>query len=60
VSYLLDVDEARRRAIAAAAKRRVLALHTPDRRALELEGYVAAAQGSQSAAVERTPTMEAA
>jgi spore maturation protein CgeB len=60
VSYLLDLDEARRRAIAAAAKRRVLAFHTADRRALELEGYVAAGQGRQSAAVEPAPTMEAA
>jgi spore maturation protein CgeB len=61
VSYLSDVDEAKRQVIAAAAKRRVLAFHTADRRALELEGYVAAAQGRpQSAAVEPAPTMEAA
>jgi spore maturation protein CgeB len=61
VSYLLDFDEARRQAVAAAARRRVLAFHTPDRRALELEGHVAAARaGRQSAAVEPAPTMEAA
>jgi spore maturation protein CgeB len=61
VGYLLDVDEAKRQAIAAAAKRRVLAFHTPDRRALELEGYVAAVQGCQQcAAAEPAATMEAA
>jgi spore maturation protein CgeB len=61
VKYLSDFDEARREAIAAAAKQRVLAFHTPDRRALELEGYVAAAQGrNQAEAVEPAPTMEAA
>jgi spore maturation protein CgeB len=61
VKYLSDFDEARRGAIAAAGKQRVLAFHTPDRRALELEGYVAAAQGrNQAEAVEPAPTMEAA
>ena len=47
VGYLSDLDEARREAIAAAAQRRVLAFHTPDRRALELERYLAAAQTPQ-------------
>ena len=37
VSYLSDLDETKRQAVAAAAKRRVLAFHTPSRRALELE-----------------------
>ena len=61
VEYLADFDEAGRRAIAAAAKRRVLAFPTPDRRALEIEGYVAGGQGRhQSAAVEPAPKMEAA
>jgi spore maturation protein CgeB len=61
VAYLSDLEEARREAIAAAAKRRVLAFHTPDRRALELEGYLAAAQGRHhGAAGEPAPTMEAA
>jgi hypothetical protein len=37
------------------------AFDTPDRRALELEGYVAAVRGrQQSAALKPAPTMEAA
>ncbi len=36
---LRDTGEARRRAIGAAARRRVLAAHTGDHRAAELEGY---------------------
>jgi spore maturation protein CgeB len=47
VGYLSDLDEARREAIAAAARRRVLASHTPERRALELEHYLGAAQTPQ-------------
>jgi spore maturation protein CgeB len=58
VDYLSDFDEARRQAIAAAARRRVLTCHTPDQRALELESYVAAAQGRPlAAAVEPAPTI---
>ena len=47
VGYLSDLDGARRQAIAVAARRRVLASHTPDRRALELEHYLDAAQTPQ-------------
>jgi spore maturation protein CgeB len=41
VSCVCDLDEAKRQAIAAAARRRVLGFHTLDQRALELERYVA-------------------
>jgi spore maturation protein CgeB len=59
VAYLSDIDEARRQAIAAAARRRVLESHTLDRRAVELENYIAEArQDGQSPAVE--PAMQVA
>jgi hypothetical protein len=47
---LSDLDDARRQAIAAAARRRVFQSHTLDRRALELERYVAEARGNEEAA----------
>jgi spore maturation protein CgeB len=49
VGYLSDLDGARRQAIAAAARRRVLACHTPDQRALQLERYLGSAQNQSSA-----------
>jgi spore maturation protein CgeB len=59
VAYLSDIDEARRQAIAAAARRRVLESHTLDRRAVELENYIAEArQDGQHPAVE--PAMQVA
>jgi spore maturation protein CgeB len=60
VSYLCDLDEARRQAIAAAARQRVLAFHTLDQRALELERYVAEVRREPAPAVEPAPTMEVA
>jgi spore maturation protein CgeB len=47
IGYLSDLDEARRQAIAAAARRRVLRDHTLDRRALDLERCLAEARGDQ-------------
>jgi spore maturation protein CgeB len=60
VSYLCDLDEARRQQVAAAAKRRVLAFHTLDQRALELERYVAEVRRDPAAAVAPEPMMEVA
>jgi len=40
LAYLRDMDEATRRAIAVRARARVLAAHTAQHRAVELEGYV--------------------
>ncbi len=37
---LRDTDEARRRAIGGAARDRILREHTPEKRALQLEGYI--------------------
>ena len=39
--YLNEIDESERRAIGARARVRVLANHTSEQRAVELEGYVA-------------------
>jgi spore maturation protein CgeB len=60
IGYLSDLDDARRQAIAAAARRRVLQSHTLDRRALELERYVAEARGGQGAPAEPETTTEVA
>ena len=60
VSYLRDLDEASRQAIAAAAKRRVLAFHTLDQRALELERYVAEARHELGTTVEPKATKQVA
>ena len=50
--YLCSLDERQRHAIAAAAKRRVLAFHTLDQRALELERYVAEVRRDLDTTVE--------
>jgi spore maturation protein CgeB len=60
VGYLCDIDEAKRQAIAAAAKRRVLAFHTLDQRALELERYVAEARRELDSTVEPKTTRQVA
>ena len=60
VSYLCDLDEASRQAIAAAAKRRVLAFHTLDQRALELERYVAEVRRELGTTVEPKATKQVA
>jgi spore maturation protein CgeB len=60
VSYLCDLDEAKRQAIAAAAKRRVLAFHTLDQRALELERYVAEVRRALHTTVEPKATKQVA
>jgi spore maturation protein CgeB len=60
VGYLCDLDEAKRRAIAAAAKRRVLAVHTLDQRALELERYVAEVRRELDITVEPKTTRQVA
>lgn len=50
LSILRDLPEARRQAIAAAARARVLAGHTADHRAAELESHLAAARALRAAA----------
>jgi spore maturation protein CgeB len=61
VGYVCELDEGRRTAIAEAARRRVLASHTLDQRARELEGYVAEVQGrDRRAAVEPAAMVELA
>jgi spore maturation protein CgeB len=60
VSYLRDLDETSRQAIAAAAKRRVLAFHTLDQRALELERYVAEVRRELDTTVEPKATKQVA
>ena len=60
VSYLCDLEEAKRQAIAAAAKRRVLAFHTLDQRALELERYVAEVRRELDIPVEPKTTRQVA
>ena len=59
VGYLSDLDGVRRQAIAVAARRRVLARHTPDQRALQLERYLGTTQ-NQSPAAEPAATMAVA
>ena len=60
VSYQCDLDEARRQAMAEAAKRRVLAFHTLDQRALELERYVAEVRRELGRTVEPKATRQVA
>jgi spore maturation protein CgeB len=49
VRYLRETDEDERRALGERARRRVLAEHTAERRAEELEGYVAELAGARAA-----------
>jgi spore maturation protein CgeB len=51
--YLRDVRETERLAIGAAARERVLREHTPERRALQLEGYWKEANDNVSASTPR-------
>jgi spore maturation protein CgeB len=60
VSYVCDLDEAKRQAIADAAKRRVLAFHTLDQRALELERYMAEVRRELDTTVEPKATRQVA
>jgi len=60
VGYLCELDEAKRQQIAAAARRRVLALHTLDHRALELERYVAEARAAPDATTEAAAAKQVA
>ena len=49
VSFLIDLDEERRKAIGARARRKVLEHHTAARRAEELEGYIHELMGAERA-----------